>query len=796
MRRSNFGEDIDMTNLCNAPVYAIKSGLMCATALAGMTFGAPLYAQQLNAGENAQAEESGSNIIIVSARKREESLQEVPLAVTAIDKAALNNSFAQTVADLERFAPNVDLADNAFGAKQLNATIRGVGFADVEKSFEPAIGFSIDGVFLGTSGGASVDVFDLESVEILRGPQGTLYGRNTVGGVINLRRTRPTEDIGARATIRLGNNGREEYLAVANTGRIGAFALKGYFFKTMTDTFSTNLVTGEKDRQKDSISFGGALSFEPSEEFSALLSVDFFDDNSAQGPNYNLSTPDALFCTLSLIPAAFGGPVADSSSGATCIDQSFTVAENSDFTTHIQAIPTASETDGYSVTGSFDWNLNDDLTLTSITGYRESDELLRTDNFGSPLVRLAAAPVDVPIFFATRFVDQQQFSQELRLAGTVGSSLDFVAGLFYMDSEYSLMGGPGPFGQNFGTVFVFGGPSNNFTASQKTTAYAAFADGSYKLTDALTVSAGIRYSYEEKDFDIAFLAGAAAGTASSQTADFDAVTGRVILQYQFTDDVMAFGGWSRGFRSGGFNGRAASVATVGPYDPETVDSFEAGLRMEFFDRSVRFNPTIFYTNYRNKQEEVSRASADGLPETIVQNAASANIWGIELETQANVTDEFTLRGSVGYLNAEYGEFLIPDLANPTGPGIDVSDQRQLRRAPDWTFALGATYTAPVSNNINFIATTDFSFMDSSASNLTRDTSGLGRDIIASVASLDYTIGLQSDNPTGLNWSLTAYVIDATDGRNGRLASTLDVDVFYFGVGAPTTRYGLELGIEF
>lgn len=785
---------------CHNHAYIFKFGLMCATALTGLALSATASAQQIGSVDEVQAEETDSNIIIVSARKREESLQEVPLAVTAIGGDDIDNSFAQTVADLERFAPNVDLADNSFGGKQLNATIRGVGFADVEKSFEPAVGFSIDGVFLGTSGGASVDVFDLESVEILRGPQGTLYGRNTVGGVISLRRTRPTEDLGFRGTVRIGNNGREEYLAVANTGRIGTFALKGYFFKTLTDTFSTNLVTGKKDRQKDNISFGGALSFEPSDDFSALLSVDIFDDNSAQGPNYNLSLSGALFCDFSLAPAAFGLPI--QANGATCIDQSFTPAEASNFTTHVQAIPTTSETDGFSITGNVDWNISDDLTLTSVTGYRKSDELLRTDNLGSPGVSFLPfipAP-DTPIFFATRFVDQKQFSQELRLTGKAGSSLDFVAGLYYLNSQYALRGDSGPFGNNFATVFVLGGPASDFTAGQTTKAYAAFVDGSYALTDKLTVSAGIRYSYEEKEFDINFLLNAAPGvqgTSASPSANFDAVTGRVILQYQFDDDIMAFGGWSRGFRSGGFNGRAASVNAVGPYDSETVDNFEAGLRMELFDRKLRFNPTVFYTRYNDKQEEVSSASAAGLPETLVENAATANIWGIELETQAVISDEFSLRGSVGYLNAEYGEFLSPvDPTDPNSPLIDVSDARQLRRAPDWTFALGATYKAPLTDNINFIATTDFSFMDESASNLTVDTSGLGRDIIASVASLDYTIGLESDNPTGLNWSISAYVIDATDGRNGRLGSTLDVDVFYFGVGVPTRRYGLEFGVEF
>lgn len=785
-----------MVNLYKTPVYALKSGLMCGAAITGLALSVPALAQEAGAAESAAVMEPSSTVIIVNARKRAESLQEVPLAVTAIDADAIAKSYAQTVADLERFAPNVDLANNPFGGKQLNATIRGIGFADVEKSFEPAIGFSIDGVFLGTSGGASVDAFDLESVEILRGPQGTLYGRNTVGGVINLRRTRPTEDMGARARVRIGNNGREEYLAVANTGRVGAVALKGYFFKTMSDTFSTNLVTGEKDSLQDNIAYGGALSFEPSEDFSALISLDIFDDNSGQQPNYNLSLPGALFCDLTLIPAAFGGPVADSSAGAGCIDQSFAVAEDSDFTTHIQALPVSSNTDGWSLTGSFDWDLTDNLTLTSITGFRKSDELLRSDNFGSPLVTLSAAPVDVPLYFATRFVEQEQFSQELRLAGSAGSNLDFVTGLYFMDNEYYLTGAPGPFGQQFGSVFVFGGLATDFTAGQKTKAYAAFADGSYKLTDALTVSAGVRYSYEKKDFDINFIVGEAAGQTASPSANFDAITGRVILQYQFTDDIMGFGGWSRGFRSGGFNGRAASAALLGPYDPETVDNFEGGFRMELFDRRLRFNPTIFYSKYKDKQEEVSRASAGGVPETIVQNAASANIWGIELETQAIITDELNLRGSVGYLNAKYGEFLIPDLTDPTAPDIDVSDSRQLRRAPDWTFAIGASYSRPIFNNVNLVATTDFSYMDETASNLTVDTSGLDRDIIASTASLDFTLGLESDNETGPNWSITGYIVDATDGRNGRLATTLDVGVFYFGVGTPTKRYGLELGIEF
>ena len=754
------------------------------------TIASPALAQEQVA--TAAEEAADRNEIIVTARKREESLQEVPLAVTAIGAEELDRSFIQNISEVEQFTPNVDLADNPFGGRQLNATIRGIGFADVEKSFEPAVGFSIDGVFLGTSGGAAIDAFDIESVEILRGPQGTLFGRNTVGGVVNIRRTTPKEEFGLKAKVRIGNNGRQDYMAVVNTGRFGPFALKGYVFNTNSETFSTNLVTGEPDKLDDNWSYGGALAIDAADNVEAVISVDVFDDNSGQQPNYNLSDGSALFCQLT----SFVGIVAPDSLGAGCADASFTPAEASGFSTHIQSTPVVNTTDGYSITSNINWKISDDLTLTSVTGYRDSSETLRTDNFGSPLVSLLAAPVQVPIFFAVRTVEQDQLSQELRLTGTLGDRLDFVTGLYYLESTYDLVGGPGPGGQGFGTIFVFGAPSGEFTAGQDLTAYAAFADGSYQLTDQLTVSAGIRYSYEEKDFRLAFFQGPAAGTSATPSADFDAVTGRVILQYQFNDDMMAFGGWSRGFRSGGFNGRAASIAVAGPYDSETVDSFEGGLRMEFANKRIRFNPTVFYAKYSDQQVEVSQPSPGGIPETIVQNAASSNIFGVELEGAAEINDEVNLRFAVGYLDAEFDEFLIPDLANPTGPAIDVSADRQIRRAPQWTFSAGVNYETPLTDSIDFIASADYSFQDENAVNLTVDASGQGRDLIQPESSFDYSIGVRSNNPTGLNWNLSAYAIDVTDNRDGRLASTLDVGVFYFGVGTPTTRYGIEFGIEF
>ena len=243
--------------------------------------------------------------IVVTARKRKESLQDVPLAVTALDASAIENLHTSTITGIDRLVPNIDLGDNPFTGLGLVAVIRGVGFSDPEKSFEPVVGLSIDGVFLASNTGAAIDAFDLESVEVLRGPQGTLFGRNTVGGVINVKRSRPTGEAGLKVGTRITNHNGREYWGVANLPQVGdALSTKLYAFSKEHDTFAVNLSTGEKDPQKDLLQFGGALLFEPSDRLEALVSVDYFDDDSFGPPVYarGIFTPPGqggdLFCFL------------------------------------------------------------------------------------------------------------------------------------------------------------------------------------------------------------------------------------------------------------------------------------------------------------------------------------------------------------------------------------------------------------------------------------------------------------------------------------------------------------------
>lgn len=772
-----------------------------ATVLSSMTF-VSAHAQD---SEDTNAVK-GIDTIIVSARKREESLQDVPLTISAFDQKTLEKTFIPTIDKIGDYIPNVQFGTTEFAGKSLTATIRGVGFADVDKSFEPAVGFAVDGLFLASSGGAAIDVFDIEQVEVLRGPQGTLYGRNTVGGVISVTRTAPTEEAGLRALTRIGNHGRTEFLAVANSGRMGDFAFKGYAFKKDGKTYATNLATGKKDDATDNLSLGGAMSYDAGGNFNALVSVDVYDDNSGIGPTYNLSLPGAPLCSLSFLP--FFTPA---SQGGSCAQASIDLAEASGFEVFNRGFPSTNKSDGYSITANLNWDINDNLTLTSVTGWRDSNEDLLIDNLSTPFLETTPVPfggLQVAAFLSANSQKQDQFSQELRLSGALRDNIDFVAGAFFMDSSYEttsgeipLPGGGTAIQRNLVFGGILGGAPNIFDSGQKLQAYALFGDGTWNITDRFSVSGGLRYTLEEKEFNTDFISSGVAGVSgTSITVDesFDAITGRAILQYDLSDDIMAFGGWSRGFRSGGFNGRASSVASVGPYDPETVDSFEGGLRMELLDNRLRVNPTVFVTRYKDKQEEISAAVGNGTQiETVVENAAAVDIWGLELDWQAQLNEYFSLRGSAGYLSAKYDEFIIFDLTDPLNPAaVDVSDTRQLRRAPKYSSSWGAAFNYPLRDNLNFVSTLDYTFTDEFFTNLTADTTSRNRDIVKAQDALNLTIGVESDNDTGMNWSLTGYARDLTDRDAGYVTTTLDVGAFYFGSGKATKLYGVELGVEF
>ena len=780
--------------------------------------------------------------IVVTARKREESLQDDPLAVTALDSAAIENLHTSTITGIDRLVPNIDLGDNPFTGLGLVAVIRGVGFSDPEKSFEPVVGLSIDGVFLASNTGAAIDAFDLERVEVLRGPQGTLFGRNTVGGVINVQRSRPTGEAGLKVGTRITNHSGREYWGVANLPALdGVLSTKLYAFSKEHDTFAVNLSTGEKDPQKDLFQFGGAILVEPNDRFEALISYDYFDDDSFGPPVFARGVPGLggdILCSIPNggipSPVPGGPPIIPPNpflvpNGAGCSSGSFDIAEASDFETFVSDTPFITTIDGWSLTSNIEYDLNDNLTLSSVTGYRDtSDQQFQNSLGGNDTIGISlpvapgvtVAPFGVgsfPIIHSNRIFESSQFSQELRLSGDIGDKLSFVSGLYYLNSEYDLRGGefePGVFGTS--RVFNTLTPDNE-TVAQQADAYAIFVDGTYDITDRLSFSGGLRYSYEKKDFQYDFIfrgpidtdgdgvpdaPSPLTGQVVDATEDWEAPTWRAILQYDVSDDVNVYGGYSRGFRSGGFNGRGFTPSAVETtFDEETVDSFEIGARAEFFNNRLRINPTAFLAIYDDKQEEILAGvpGVIGTSQTIVDNASSVDIAGVELEVLALVTQDLTLRGTFGYTDAEFDEFLVQDLdADPTGATfVDEADIRNLRAGPDTTFSVGVNYNRPIlDGGLLLDLDASYNYQSEIVTSAATDPLGLGRDRVDGNSGFDFSASLQTQR-AGTNVKLTGFINDAFDSGNGRVGSSIVIPgVFTFAVGSPTTIYGLEASVDF
>ena len=271
-------------------------------------------------------------------------------------------------------------------------------------------------------------------------------------------------------------------------------------------------------------------------------------------------------------------------------------------------------------------------------------------------------------------------------------------------------------------------------------------------------------------------------------------TWRVILDWKPTDDTLIYGSWSRGFRSGGWNGRATTAAAIGPYEPETVDSFEVGAKTEFADGKIQLNAAAFFVKYNDKQEEIIRPATGGGTETIVDNAASAETKGIELELIARATPELTFRAAGAYLSAKYDDFLIPNLANP-GQFVDITNVANFRRAPKWTGNVGLDYDKALDdrNSINF--NTNLAYLDDFFTSPRRDPTGRNRDTIAAHTTLDASLAFIHSGDSFKRLRIAVYGRDLLN-KGNRITNTLDAGVFYFGVVSANREGGVELSIEF
>jgi iron complex outermembrane receptor protein len=666
--------------------------ILGSTALALVGFGSASRVEAAEAPDSSQAQVAE---VIVTAEKREQKVQDVPLAITAFNAQSIKASSVVNLTDLDGRIPNVTLEAIATVPNSSSFSIRGLGFGDVESTFEPTVGVEINGVYLVRNVGATQDLFDVNSIEVLRGPQGTLDGANTIGGVVAVTTKKPTGGLDGELQFTGGDRGRAEVRAALDapiikdvlSARVSILDLNydGY----LHNTFNNKTVGGI-----NSLSERLTLAFTPNGKFDATFVLDHDTDRDGGFPQKN-GTP----AVGSIAPApdfllALAGYPQDPHQGPYDVNS---------------PLPQAFD---FSTTGaSLQMNYRFDFgTLTSVTGYREYDDYNVQEYGGAGLVSFFGGPL-APFFASIRTQNHDQISEEVRLASPTGSQLDYVVGIYYLHQHYSLKNAEG--GALFGVFPPI--PQTTQFANQTEESVAGFGQIDYHFTPQLTLTLGGRYSYETKDFHN-IPPGFFPAAPFDYSASFSDFSPKAELSYKFSPDILAYAEYSRGFRSGGFNGRAGSQTTAGPYNAEHVDAYEIGVKSQFFDRRLVINADGFIEKYNNIQESVQRLNVQtGLDETIVANAGAATYQGVEVEGHAILGHGFSMDASVGFLDAHFDSFTA-NINGPCAPGEDpyfcgVNNYKNipLPSAPRWTAALGGTYRHELSFGI-FTANLNANYM--------------------------------------------------------------------------------------
>lgn len=674
----------------------------------------------------AYAEEQSLAIeeVVVTARKQEESSQDVPIAMTAIS-AQLQNSTIRNLTDLNGFAPNVTIGeDGSRGGGGAVINIRGISpTRSDDNSFDAPIGVMIDGVYLGTLAGTVIENFDLERIEVLRGPQGTLFGKNTVGGVINVIRSRPTGELGARLKATIGEDGQQEFRAVVNTPVIeDVLAAKFFFTSQEDDGFMKNVTLGGDAAVKDYQNYGAAFLWTPNDKFEATLTVEKFDDNSnltAFNTNYNVSAGVLAAPTDPNATDYSGGFLNCVLAPQTCRNSLATPKSSENDTENKAELVTDA------VTLTMRYELNDNLTIVSTTGYRDLEEYRIYDFDAS----------SAPFITIERFNEYDQLSQELRIDGS-WDTVTLTAGLYYFNNEFTQDWYTG--GTFWGTLFggLVGTPAGwdtcqagayaptscdlgvedglNVTGrlhqilfeTQETTSVAVFAQGDWQFAEDWTLTAGIRWTEEEKEFQ----AGQAYLTSSDRERlrnfpayanlkeTWDEISPKLGLTYQLNDDAIIYGSYSEGFHSGGFFGVNQNIRDFERdiYEPEIAESLEFGYKAMLMDRRLRLNITAFRNEFSDKQESSVQVDPDTKTvATVFDNVADATYQGLELETEFVVSQNLKVFFNYGYLDAEYDSFQTDINASDGVALIEDASFLTPRNAPEFTMGVGGTLSFPI-----------------------------------------------------------------------------------------------------
>lgn len=693
------------------------SGLLAGLSLISLGVASSAYAQDTAA---APEQSGGIQEIIVTAQKKAENLQDVPISIAAVTGASVEAMHAVNLQGLGNSVPNVQI--NTFSNTPNNAvfTIRGIGVIEPDPYAGNTVGIVVDGVPQYFSMGALLDLFDVDRIEILRGPQGTLFGANTTGGVVNVVNAQPTDKFEGKVKVGYGNYNHLNLQGVVNTPLGEGLAARFGISHDERKGWITNVVDGSDLGRRNVTIFRGALKYSAGSSFDATLSGEY-----ARARN---GAPVVIAGDLpgeaEFVPAGFLNMYTSPClpAGSRCN------APNKYFGAH-QGVPDKSNMDTYR--GTLTINARDTAVgdITSITAYKHHKLLEFTDQDGTPVF----------LIDTRRPTSGWQFSQELRTNIKVNDGIDLLIGGFYLKDHYKhrqdlrieFAGGvtydtvTGAITKGFPGFFqVNSQDQDNWSAS-------LFAQTYIDLTDALRLQAGIRYAHEKTSMLASTISSFALGGVSTfdgtepdgtpnvplpgnsaipgpRSESWNNVGWKIGLDYKINDKTMLYGYWARGFKSGGFTGRIGIPEDVGPYDPEHVDTFEVGLKAETLDRRLRANLAAFYTNYRDMQLAqiyFLGSGADLRQGNTILNAAKSTIKGVELELTAAPVDGLTITGSGSYLDAKYKDF--PYLL-PNGTTLQLKGQR-LQNAPKWSLSGNIAYQFPLSGELQARAMVQYTY---------------------------------------------------------------------------------------
>ena len=653
--------------------------------------------------------------VTVTAQRVEENLQTTPVSMTALSGDFLQKFDVARVTSLETVSPNLNFFSGTGGSSsQVSAFIRGVGQFDFLLTTDPAVGLYVDGVYLARTFGNNLELNDVAQVEVLRGPQGTLFGKNSIGGAINVTTLTPT------------GSGRTDFRA--SVGNYDSYALDAYTDVRLADNLALGISLmarksdGWEDRPladnggKEEREGGRAiLSWTPSDTFSSRLSAEF----SAQAQPSSANVMIAYDPKAAVVPflQLFNAFVAPCCTPPTNIDQS-----------GAEGPLVRDDLHGLAASWINEWKLGGDVSLKSISAYRYMHADFGRDGDNSY----------VDYNGDVHNEHDTQITQELQASGSA-SRLKWVAGAYYLQErttdQTNLVTAEGLF-QALSTL-----PQNNplylaryaldfnlyFDNHQTTKDYAGYFNGEYAFTERLSLQAGVRYTDETKDFSqfvendvgttiflpVNPITGAVdtsntsvpspacsslqdVGRAYTCTTKADEWSPRASLNMKWNENVFEYLQWSRGFESGGINGRPTSVAEIADYKPEYLNSTELGLKTLLLDHRLRLNTAIFYDKYSDIQVLLTQGAS-----VVIQNAAKATVYGLEEDVQAAVTTHWSLQGSLGYLHNEYNNW-SDSLGNYTW--------RKLQDAPEWTANIASAYETHVASGAGVRFTTNVAFM--------------------------------------------------------------------------------------